>query len=404
MISFKLFAGTNIGLRDNNEDNFTVCPDLTLDEWRIPANHQQTIPLGKRGCVVVVADGMGGQNAGEVASDIAIKTVEEMFAPSTLPVDVSEKSGVIEAYLKKVIEEADLRVKQHSKDYPETLGMGSTIIIVWLLGENVYVAWLGDSRAYSYVPGKGIGRLSKDHSYVQQLVDAKVLTEEQAMNDPNSNVITRSLGDPSQKAKADVASYAVEQGEVILLCSDGLCGVCNDEEIGGIIEAESADLQVCKEKLTTAALTNGGSDNITIVLLQIEKTAPSDEEPQPPQKQQSLDIWRMLLYPFVAVILLCMVYSWNRLYHRVLKKENPPDVEQVDCNVPASLSEHTPDTVAEDSVLINNARSIIKLITNGGTLSSEKTTVTDTMTEESKFGKLNPADPLNDTINRVKSN
>ncbi len=273
MVSFKLFAGTNIGLRENNEDNFTVCPDLIKNEWILPADHQQVIPLGSYGCVMVVADGMGGQNAGEVASAIAIKTVQDMFAPEHLPADVLDKPDAIKSFLKKVISECDIRIKRTTKTDPSTSGMGSTIVMAWLIGNKLYIAWIGDSRAYSFIKGKGIARLSKDHSYVQQLVDAEAISEEEAMTHPNSNIITRSLGDTSQKAKADVIEYDIEDGQVILLCTDGLCGVCRDEIIGGIIEEEENDLQKCKEKLTTAALAAGGSDNITISLMQIKTSS-----------------------------------------------------------------------------------------------------------------------------------
>ena len=273
MVSFKMFAGTNVGLRENNEDNFTVCPDLMKNEWIVPAENQQVIQLGSRGCVMVVADGMGGQNAGEVASAIAIDTVQEMFSPDKLPANVIEKPDTIKQFLKKVVSECDIRIKHKAKEDSSTAGMGSTIVISWLVNDKLYIAWLGDSRAYSFVPKKGIARLSKDHSYVQQLVDARAITEDEAMDHPNSNVITRSLGDTSQKAKADVIECDVEDGQIILLCSDGLCGVCKDEEIGGIIEEECSDLQKCKECLTTASLAAGGSDNITISLMQISKGA-----------------------------------------------------------------------------------------------------------------------------------
>ncbi len=269
MVSFKLFAGTNIGLRENNEDNFTVCPDLTKNEWIVPADNQPVIQLGSKGCIMVVADGMGGQNAGEVASAIAIDTVQEMFSSNRLPADVLNKPDAIKQHLRNVISECDTRIKNKTKDDVSTYGMGSTIIIAWLLGCKLYIAWLGDSRAYSYVEKKGIARLSKDHSFVQQLVDAGTISEEEAMDHPNSNIITRSLGDTSQKAKADVAEYDIEDGQVVLLCSDGLCGVCQDAEIGGIIEEAKDDLQNCKDRLVTAALAAGGSDNITIALLKI---------------------------------------------------------------------------------------------------------------------------------------
>lgn len=287
MVSFKLFAGTNIGLRENNEDNFTVCPDLASNNWIVPADYQQAIQLGKLGCVMVVADGMGGQNAGEVASAIAIETVQEMLASENIPTGVENKASSIKDYLKKIIFEADVRVKEYSLKNPEAEGMGSTIVIAWAVSRKLYVAWLGDSRAYSFVPEKGIGRMSKDHSYVQQLVDAGKLTDTEAMNHPNSNIITRSLGDNAQKAKADVAEYDLVKGEVILLCSDGLCGVCKDEEIGGIIEDSKDNLQLCKEQLTEAALNHGGSDNITITLFQVCDIDESQETRSSEKEQQS---------------------------------------------------------------------------------------------------------------------
>lgn len=310
MVSFKLFAGTNIGLRENNEDNFTVCPDLTSNNWIVPADYQQAIQLGKLGCVMVVADGMGGQNAGEVASAIAIETVQEMLASENIPTDVVNKASSIKDYLKKIIFEADVRVKEYSLKNPEAEGMGSTIVIAWAISCKLYVAWLGDSRAYSFVQEKGIGRMSKDHSYVQQLVDAGKLTDTEAMNHPNSNIITRSLGDNSQKAKADVVEYDLEKGEVILLCSDGLCGVCKDELIGGIIEESKDDLQLCKERLTEAALNHGGSDNITITLFQVcdidesQETTSSEKPRLLLPRLTPLNILFSLLFVFLLGMLL----------------------------------------------------------------------------------------------------
>lgn len=269
MISFKVFAGTDVGLRDNNEDNFIVCPDLKKCEWIIPADHRQEIPLSDAGCLLVVADGMGGQNAGEVASEIAIETVKTRFTSTALQGVQANDSNAVKQYLCNTIIQADEQVKAFSKEHPETEGMGSTLVIAWILGNKIYVAWIGDSRAYSCIASLGIARLTKDHSYVQQLVDMGRLTEEQAMDDPNSNIITRSLGDFSQKAKPDVAEYVLHDGEVVMLCSDGLCGVCPDGMIGRIIEDNSDDLQKCREQLTNAALAAGGSDNITIALLQV---------------------------------------------------------------------------------------------------------------------------------------
>ena len=311
MIKYKLFAGTDVGLRDNNEDNFIVCPDLTKDEWMIPTNQQEAIPLGQRGCLVVVADGMGGQNAGEVASDIAIKTVRHMFTPSVLSANATEKAESIKAYLKKVIVQADLQVKQHCKDHPDTEGMGSTIVMAWLIDNKAYIGWMGDSRAYSYTTDKGIVRLSKDHSYVQQLVDAKMLTEQDAMNHPDSNVITRSLGDSTQKAKPEIAEHIVEEGEVLLLCSDGLCGVCTDSQIADIIQQKSDDLRTCKEVLTTAALKAGGSDNITVALLKVEKKG-GKNSPVIPDNTKSNRFW--LAFAVLVIVVAGIILSLRNCY------------------------------------------------------------------------------------------
>lgn len=268
MQGIKIFAGTNVGLRDNNEDNFTVCSDLQSGSWTVPTDHQQVLSLGNMGCLLLVADGMGGQNAGEVASAIAVQTVEALFSLEALSSICLDDDNQVRQYLLNGIEKADARIKAHAHDHSETSGMGSTLVMAWILKGVAHVAWIGDSRAYAVMPSKGIARLTKDHSFVQGLVDKGQITEEEAMTHPNSNIITRSLGDMSQRARGDVVSYSLHNGEVILLCSDGLCGVCSDAVIGGIVEDYVADLQQCKEQLTNAALRAGGSDNITIALAQ----------------------------------------------------------------------------------------------------------------------------------------
>lgn len=268
MQGIKIFAGTNVGLRDNNEDNFTVCPDLQSGSWAVPTDHQQVLSLGNMGSLLLVADGMGGQNAGEVASAIAVQTVEALFSLEALSSICLDDDNQVRQYLLNGIEKADARIKAHAHDHAETSGMGSTLVMAWILKGVAHVAWIGDSRAYAVMPSKGIARLTKDHSFVQGLVDKGQITEEEAMTHPNSNIITRSLGDMSQRARGDVVSYSLHNGEVILLCSDGLCGVCSDAVIGGIVEDYVADLQQCKEQLTNAALRASGSDNITIALAQ----------------------------------------------------------------------------------------------------------------------------------------
>lgn len=367
MIKIKLFAGTDVGLRDNNEDNFTVCPDLTSGEWMVPANQQEPILLGRRGCVMVVADGMGGMNAGEVASDIAVKTVEQMF--SKMPADVTKNSDSIKAYLNKVIVSADLNVKKRCKEDPSTEGMGSTIVITWLINENAYIGWMGDSRAYSYIPGKGISRLSKDHSYVQELVDSKMLTEEKAMTHSLSNVITRSLGDTSEKARPDIICHPIIKGEIILMCSDGLCGVCTDATIANVINQESIDLKTCKEVLTTTALEMGGSDNITISLLQIVETDGQVNPSEDGSKSLGCLSWQNMLFCIFALGLLGILGVAG------IKS----------CDMPKQPSIEESKVLIQDSLETDTAKSDIEGVgTNsddGGRDNSHKITVEDTIAQ-----------------------
>lgn len=372
MLSFRLFAGTDIGLRDNNEDNFTVCPDLTHNEWFLPDNAQAKIQLGELGCIMVVADGMGGQNAGEVASAIAISTVQEWFSAKKLPRNITKKPEAVSRFLKKVITAADIQIKDHSRNNPESEGMGSTIVIVWIIEQRAYIAWLGDSRVYSFVPDKGIARLSKDHSFVQQLIDADKLTEEAALTHPQSNIITRSLGDISQKAKADVVVHDLSIGEIIMLCTDGLCGSCLDQQIGTIIEKEQNNLQQCKEKLTEAALDAGGSDNITISLFQVvdgvTNVAKSSQK-----KVSSFDVRKLfspmnvILIVFGLLIFCGLAYSGYSLLPKAEKK-NPQ--EEIKVQKDTTAMEEKPDSAKEDKVskelITKDFQKKIEDISNGG--------------------------------------
>lgn len=269
-ITFKLTAATNVGLiRSNNEDNFIVCPNLdSKSAWFVPDTPDQTLTLSKSGALFVVADGMGGMNAGEVASAIAIETVQEMFSQDDYSSIINDDNKICK-YMKRVVEKADRNIKERVKRDSSTEGMGTTIVMGWVIGCRVHICWCGDSRAYLFNPQVGLKRLSKDHSYVQQLVDEGKLDPELAFDHPNSNIITRSLGDSSQKAMPDYMSQRLSSGDIILLCSDGLCGLCDDPEILEVMSQEAESIDDVKNRLITAALNAGGHDNVTLTLFQV---------------------------------------------------------------------------------------------------------------------------------------
>jgi len=268
-ITFKLTAATNMGLvRTNNEDNFIVNPDLSAGEWTVPADPDNAISLGKYGCLMVVADGMGGMNAGEVASEIAVNGVRKAFSEVEDLSKITASPYQIESFMKKAIVSADSDIKKRVKEDPSTSGMGTTIVMAWILGNIVHVAWCGDSRAYLFNRQSGLSRLSRDHSYVQQLVDEGKLDADLAFDHPNSNIITRSLGDSSRAAQPDYVSKGLAAGDIILLCTDGLCGLIRDEEIVDILMQEHESLDDYRDALFEGALNAGGHDNITMSLLE----------------------------------------------------------------------------------------------------------------------------------------
>ena len=271
-VKYMIAAGTNVGLvRKNNEDNFVVCPNLETSDWRIPQAGTPYVSLGRFGALLVVADGMGGANAGEVASAIAVETIQQSFVPNRLS-EVVENDISIQEFMKEVVKAADARIYNRSKKDRSTRGMGTTIVMAWVLGSRVYVCWCGDSRCYMLNRERGLMRLTKDHSYVQELVDRGELEPEFAADHPLSNVITRCLGDSENRAIPDTRIYQLHDGDTLLLCSDGLSGLCHDCQILDLLIKYRDELVECKNELISAALNEGGHDNVTVALCNIEIT------------------------------------------------------------------------------------------------------------------------------------
>lgn len=269
-IKFRIAAKTDVGLvRTNNEDNFQASSDLSGGQMRWVNN--EICSLGDKGALIVVADGMGGMNAGEVASELAIETIREYFSPEKLTAEVLKTRYTIEKYMNDAIVAADMKIKAVAKSRPETKGMGTTIVIGWIIDGKLYISWCGDSRAYVYNPSAGLHQISKDHSYVQNLVDKGSITRDEAFDFPDSNIITRCLSDGTTKAKPEslLKPYEVCNNDVIMLCTDGLSGMIRDNEMESIIRQNEHNMDVLVDELIKAACEAEGSDNITICLCQI---------------------------------------------------------------------------------------------------------------------------------------
>lgn len=270
---------------DGNEDNFYVDDDLN-DDILGRFQTDEDITMSECGCLMVVADGMGGMNAGEVASELAIETVKDFFAPGKISPAIAESPTERRKYLEQVIKEADRRIKTDAKENPAHEGMGSTIILAWIVGSTMTVSWCGDSRAYRFNPINGLEPLSRDHSYVQELVNQGALKYEDTFEHPQGNIVTRSLGDPNNAAKPETKQFDVYDEDIILLCSDGLSGVLRDrktkdhngvyypgENIEDIIAAHTSSMTECRDALLDAAEKADWYDNVTVLLCQIESGA-----------------------------------------------------------------------------------------------------------------------------------
>ena len=230
-------AATDVGLqRNNNEDSFLSCPELGL--W-------------------IVADGMGGHAAGEVASAVVSETIRRC---------VEEGENLADA-----IQQSHRAVLRAAADGHGGQGMGSTVVALHCSGSHYHVAWVGDSRAYLWSPSAEhrFSQLTTDHSYVQMLYQTGAISEAELDTHPEKNIITQCLGSIElEQVTVESVEGEWRKGDKILLCSDGLSDAVSDREIADIMSAGHAP-GVAVESLISSALSHGGKDNITVTMVEL---------------------------------------------------------------------------------------------------------------------------------------
>lgn len=214
-------------------------------------------PVGNLPNLFVVADGMGGHNAGDFASSHAVKTlVNEISEDADFnPVKV----------IRHAIETANTEIMDQAQKDVHLRGMGTTIVVATIVGHYAYVANVGDSRLY--VIQEEIHQVTKDHSLVQEMVRMGEIKEEEARNHPDKNIITRALG-AERTVDIDFFDLKLEPGSVILMCSDGLSNMVEDAKLQQIILTPGKELNERGEELLREANQNGGKDNIAVVLIE----------------------------------------------------------------------------------------------------------------------------------------
>ena len=216
------------------------------------------LPVGNLPNLYIVADGMGGHKAGDLASSYAVQTIVEAVQRST-----ESRPALI---LQKAVRYANYRLYEKSGEREEYNGMGTTLVVLTVCGEEALAVNGGDSRLYEIAEGS-IVQISEDHSLVAELVRKGELTQGEARKHPDKNIITRALG-IQEETQMDLFPFHVEPGNRYLLCSDGLSNMVEDEDLCRII-SEKADLAEIGSRLIREANTNGGLDNIAVVLVEI---------------------------------------------------------------------------------------------------------------------------------------
>ncbi|NSW90821.1 MAG: Stp1/IreP family PP2C-type Ser/Thr phosphatase [Firmicutes bacterium] len=210
----------------------------------------------------IVADGMGGHSAGEVASKMAVDYISECLG--NIPENLDEEN--LHSFIEKVIEEANNIIYEKSREPGPYYGMGTTLVIALFFDKKLYIVHVGDSRAYM-VRNRNIKQLTTDHSYVEELIKNGSLTRGEAENHPQKHVITRALG-CFEKVQVDIYSYDIYNNDIFILCTDGLTNMLSDDKIKSIVE-KNDDPQVACAELVEAANISGGNDNITVVIIRV---------------------------------------------------------------------------------------------------------------------------------------
>ncbi len=251
------YAGnTHVGMkRDHNEDSLFLYADQN---------------------VYMVADGMGGHACGEVASQMAVETVAKFFKETsedeevTWPFKMDKDRKYQENRICTSVKLANLRIYESAITNASRKGMGTTMVSIFFTDEEVYVAHVGDSRVYRIRDGEMV-QLTEDHSLLNDYIKMKDLTPEEIENFPHKNVIVRALG-MKETVQVDVMSDMPQDGDIYLLCSDGLCGMITDETICETVISCNDDLELACNRLIQKGNEAGGTDNITVVLTQYLKS------------------------------------------------------------------------------------------------------------------------------------
>jgi protein phosphatase len=243
------------------------------DPGRVRSHNEDSIGADAEIGLAVLADGMGGYNAGEVASGIAVAVVtsetKRVISGRRLT-DVDPATGLTEAerIARASSAKANTSIFEAARSQPQYSGMGTTLVVALFFDNRICVAHVGDSRLYR-MRGDSFEQISRDHSLLQEQIDSGMITREAAKLSQNKNLVTRALGIDAE-VDTEVHVYDTKPGDIYLLCSDGLSDMVEDEDIQLTLSSLQANLQLAADQLVQQANDNGGRDNISVILVKVK--------------------------------------------------------------------------------------------------------------------------------------
>jgi serine/threonine protein phosphatase PrpC len=241
----------------------------------VRAHNEDSIGTDAAIGLAVLADGMGGYNAGEVASGIAVALITKETRETVLripPYEADAETGepMANRILRNVITRANSSIYQAANSQPQYSGMGTTLVVALLCDNQISVAHIGDSRLYRQRGGE-LQQLTRDHSLLQEQIDSGMISKEMARRSQNKNLVTRAVG-IEPEVDADVNTFEVAEGDMFLLCSDGLNDMVEDDDIHLTLSSLAANLPLAASQLVQMANDNGGRDNISVILIRVKRS------------------------------------------------------------------------------------------------------------------------------------
>ncbi|MGD0756763.1 MAG: protein phosphatase 2C domain-containing protein [Bacteroidales bacterium] len=407
-MKLSLFGNTSVGRqRDHNEDAYLIF--CNIDKNWVEVNNLEVDTQNSNGLVFVIADGMGGANAGEVASEIAINTVKERISKiSFVPKDTVE----IEKLLSLIVLEGHNKIIKASRHNKVMQGMGTTIVIGYIFKDTLCVEWCGDSRCYVYNKNfdKELVPFTDDHSLVWDRVKNKEITPEEARLSEDSNLILQSLGGTLQRPEPGFKWMKLKNNDRILFCSDGLNSMLSNIGIQQILDFNSTSQETCAS-LIQSANNAGGRDNITSIVIDVVDIG--EEKIESDINQSKTQVKKRKPYIFVVLLILILIIAAGIYFRQEIAnvflarvvRDSSLAIHDSALNNPAELNKHNSSLNLKQDTVVTDKDSIFysdQKVKNSHLVSNDKIRIDSSNIEVHMREAINKIVSIKNSISMIK--